>query len=490
MTDSETDQTDEEEMGEEMEEENEEGDEHEVEQVEGNNTKCNTKRSWIWKHFKFDDSVKKARCSYCKNLISCNKGSITGLSNHLKSKYSLTKDQGKGQLTIPEVINNNSKAIVYSKEIFRKFLIEWIVKNDLPFTCVESKDFRNMNMSKKISFTIDGWTSSNNIFFLSITAHLVTNEWELKSFLLDFIKLDSLHSGDNIKDAFLKSLRSYNIESKILSVTTDNASNNVTFLQIVEDELSKKFIDFDSKDKHVRCLAHIMNLAAQQALSTLKVTEDNEPSNENILYISNSDPSLRTLTINEEEWARLGEIELLLKCFAKATKQICGETYPTISYVIPIFNILLNKLEDFRDTPGRFENGKETAINAINKLKDYYNKTDTTLYSALLILDPRLKLEYMKDNEWERSGLIKQRITYKLKIFNSFDLNHIRHEEEYPHLAIMAKDFLGVPATSAPSERIFSSAADVITYDRASLAPEMVHSVMCLKHWYLSGLLD
>ncbi|CAB5381714.1 unnamed protein product [Rhizophagus irregularis] len=146
---------------------------------------------------------------------------------------------------------------------------------------------------------------------------------------------------------------------------------------------------------------------------------------EPINMLSNSDPSLRTLTINEEEWARLGEIELLLKCFAKATKQICGETYPTISYVIPIFNILLNKLEDFRDTPGRFENGKETAINAINKLKDYYNKTDTTLYSALLILDPRLKLEYMKDNEWERSGLIKQRITYKLKIFNSFDLNHI-----------------------------------------------------------------
>ncbi|PKY61786.1 hypothetical protein RhiirA4_488157 [Rhizophagus irregularis] len=72
MTDSETDQTDEKEMGEEMEEENEEGDEHEVE------------------------TMKKARCSYCKNLISCNKGSTTELSNHLKSKHSLTKDQEKG----------------------------------------------------------------------------------------------------------------------------------------------------------------------------------------------------------------------------------------------------------------------------------------------------------------------------------------------------------------------------------------------------------
>ena len=40
------------------------------------------------------------------------------------------------------------------------------------------------------------------------------------------------------------------------------------------------------------------------------------------------------------------------------TKQICGETYSTLSYVIPIYNILLNKLEDFKDTPGRFESGK------------------------------------------------------------------------------------------------------------------------------------
>ncbi|CAB4422664.1 unnamed protein product [Rhizophagus irregularis] len=36
----------------------------------------------------------------------------------------------------------------------------------------------------------------------------------------------------------------------------------------------------------------------------------------------------------------------------------------------------------------------------------------------------------------------------------------------------MAKNYLGVPATNAPAERIFSNAADVITYDRASLAPK------------------
>ncbi|CAB5188246.1 unnamed protein product [Rhizophagus irregularis] len=70
-----------------------------------------------------------------------------------------------------------------------------------------------------------------------------------------------------------------------------------------------------------------------------------------------------------------------------------------------------------------------------------------------------------------------------------------RHEKEYPNLSNMAKDYLRVPGlllicfiyysiiffnvkifylvtTSASAECIFSSAADIITYNRASLAPE------------------
>jgi hypothetical protein len=56
-------------------------------------------------------------------------------------------------------------------------------------------------------------------------------------------------------------------------VTTDNASNNITFLQAVEADLSERGIRFKSDDKHVRCLAHVINLAAQQALLTLKADE-------------------------------------------------------------------------------------------------------------------------------------------------------------------------------------------------------------------------
>lgn len=63
-------------------------------------------------------------------------------------------------------------------------------------------------------------------------------------------------------------------------MTTDNASNNATFLQAVEIDLSKSYIQFNSGDQHVRCLAHVINLAAQQVLNTLKAVDDNESSNE------------------------------------------------------------------------------------------------------------------------------------------------------------------------------------------------------------------
>ena len=55
---------------------------------------------------------------------------------------------------------------------------------------------------------------------------------------------------------------------------TDNASNNTTFLKAVETDLSEKFIYFNSEDKHVWYLAHVINLAAQQVLVTLKVDEE------------------------------------------------------------------------------------------------------------------------------------------------------------------------------------------------------------------------
>ena len=46
-----------------------------------------------------------------------------------------------------------------------------------------------MNLSGKISFTTDCWTSPSMKSFMSITAHFINEKWELKYILLDFIEM-------------------------------------------------------------------------------------------------------------------------------------------------------------------------------------------------------------------------------------------------------------------------------------------------------------
>lgn len=55
------------------------------------------------------------------------------------------------------------------------------------------------------------------------------------------------------------------------------------------------------------------------------------------------------------------------------------------------------------------------------------------------------------------------------------------NEHVYPNLSKLAKCYLPVQATSVPSERVFSTAGDLITAERNALAPENVNKLIFLK---------
>jgi hypothetical protein len=64
------------------------------------------------------------------------------------------------------------------------------------------------------------------------------------------------------------------------------------------------------------------------------------------------------------------------------------------------------------------------------------------------------------------------------------------HEIVYPTLARMARDFHTVPASSAASERQFSSARHIGTDFRNCLSPTMFEAVQVLKGGYKAGILS
>jgi Domain of unknown function (DUF4413) len=81
---------------------------------------------------------------------------------------------------------------------------------------------------------------------------------------------------------------------------------------------------------------------------------------------------------------------------------MCGQTYPTLSSVIVLFNEIMDHLDIYRD--GTFEENKMTtppndiikaAEAAYCKIQDYYMKTNT-LHCVVTLMDPRCKTEYFK----------------------------------------------------------------------------------------------
>lgn len=55
------------------------------------------------------------------------------------------------------------------------------------------------------------------------------------------------------------------------------------------------------------------------------------------------------------------------------------------------------------------------------------------------------------------------------------------HESLYPNLAMLVKHYLAVSATSVPSERVFSTAGDIVTASRSALTTDNVDKLIFLE---------
>jgi len=61
---------------------------------------------------------------------------------------------------------------------------------------------------------------------------------------------------------------------------------------------------------------------------------------------------------------------------------------------------------------------------------------------------------------------------------------------KYPSLSAMARDYLPVPATSTPCERVFSCGRHLVSFERHSLSPNMIESLLCLNNWNRNGFIE
>ena len=61
--------------------------------------------------------------------------------------------------------------------------------------------------------------------FMTITAHFISKEWMLKSCVLETPRFAVSHTAQNIADELTRVMSEWQIQSKVVAVVTDNASN-------------------------------------------------------------------------------------------------------------------------------------------------------------------------------------------------------------------------------------------------------------------------
>lgn len=143
------------------------------------------------------------------------------------------------------------------------------------------KDYLGRN-SSKISFTIDGWTSSNQFCFQAVIASWIDDNWCLQHAVLDVTMIEGSHTGENLAYYFAKVLDEFELWDKFFGLTSDNAGNMNTMAVIMEARAKEKNQQsmFSSKDYRIRCMAHIINLACKVILRCVD-NSINQSSNDN-----------------------------------------------------------------------------------------------------------------------------------------------------------------------------------------------------------------
>ncbi|OQD77362.1 hypothetical protein PENANT_c110G10938 [Penicillium antarcticum] len=130
---------------------------------------------------------------------------------------------------------------------------------------------RTLPDDTKISIALDCWTSPFTQAFMAITGYFIDKDWQYREVLLGFEPLHGSHSGANLSSILLDILLKHKIEDRVFAITTDNASNNQTLVDTLQQAISE-----DTTLIRVPCLAHVIQLSLNELLGHIKACPQNE----------------------------------------------------------------------------------------------------------------------------------------------------------------------------------------------------------------------
>ena len=126
----------------------------------------------------------------------------------------------------------------------------------------ETKDEvkKYLEQGERHAITTDLWTSCSNENYLTITAHMISDNFDLLSFVLQTRNVTSeRHTAENLSVEFEKVLIEWGLKNPI--AVADNAHN-----------IKNTFAKF-LKWENIGCMSHILNLAVNKCFKVTSVSK-------------------------------------------------------------------------------------------------------------------------------------------------------------------------------------------------------------------------
>jgi BED zinc finger len=279
------------------------------------NRRSGSPRSKIWEHsFEYRlagaiDCSKFWRCRHCRKTLLIDVNDTTkSVLRHLRVLHPqqlVRIGDISNSRSIPDSQKTNSiSSLVFTLDIakFRWLLIRWIVCMQIAFSCVESQEFQDLlsyispslgkymvatghtiknwileeyrqaaveikkelsSACSRVHISFDLWTAPNQHTFCGVVAHYLGDDLKNHSILIGLRPVTG-HSGENIAEAVIPVIREFINPQRLGLFQAGNASANDNAFRCILRELQPDIKDLDSR--RVRCLAHIINLAAKAFL--------------------------------------------------------------------------------------------------------------------------------------------------------------------------------------------------------------------------------